>query len=272
MSSKKYIVAYLDILGYKNMVKEYSKSRNQVVLTNIFTIVNDIIDFNKSNPKYATEVYKKWKSELFIKSFSDCFCVAIPFEIENVSLSMNIKLFYQHIALFQILFLHKDFLLRGGISVGSFIFDDNLLFSDALIEAYELESQQAVFPRIVVSEKLLKEINTIDKEYFEYMFVKEQSQTFINPFNYILVDNREANNEIEQLEKELVGLGSMINDLECESKKEKLKLVEEIKNKMLTKLKKTSDINVVNKIQWVIDFCDFQLSNSNERFSTNNHQ
>jgi hypothetical protein len=45
-------------------------------------------------------------------------------------------------------------LVRGGATVGNLYHSNGIVFGDALIEAYRLESSVAVYPRVVLSQKI----------------------------------------------------------------------------------------------------------------------
>ena len=49
--------------------------------------------------------------------------------------------------------MSKGILLRGGITVGQLCHKDNIVYGPAMVEAYELESKSAIYPRVIVSEK-----------------------------------------------------------------------------------------------------------------------
>jgi len=56
--------------------------------------------------------------------------------------------------------MEKGILLRGGLTIGNIIHDDKgTVFGQGLIDAYKLESHSAKFPRIILSDKLIKELN-----------------------------------------------------------------------------------------------------------------
>lgn len=52
--------------------------------------------------------------------------------------------------------LRRGFFARGGLSVGLFHIRDGLIFGPALADAYELESQRAVHPRVVLSDEAIR--------------------------------------------------------------------------------------------------------------------
>lgn len=51
----------------------------------------------------------------------------------------------------QLNLVSSGFFVRGGLSLGRMHLRDGLVFGPALVEAYELESRRAVYPRIVLS-------------------------------------------------------------------------------------------------------------------------
>jgi len=55
----------------------------------------------------------------------------------------------------------KGIFLRGGISAGLFHFENDILLSPALVHAYKLESEQAVYPIIVITHETLTELRAL---------------------------------------------------------------------------------------------------------------
>lgn len=51
--------------------------------------------------------------------------------------------------------LARGFLVRGGVCVGPLYHRDGTVFGPALIEAYNMESRTAIYPRIIVSESFV---------------------------------------------------------------------------------------------------------------------
>ena len=56
--------------------------------------------------------------------------------------------------------LEKGILFRGGITIGNIIHKGNgIVFGQGLIDAYILETKNARYPRLVLSDKLIKKLN-----------------------------------------------------------------------------------------------------------------
>ena len=52
--------------------------------------------------------------------------------------------------------LYHNIICRGAIAYGKHYKKDDFIFSQALIEAYQLESKDAIYPRIIISKNLLE--------------------------------------------------------------------------------------------------------------------
>lgn len=64
----------------------------------------------------------------------------------------------------QVLLIHEEgIVVRGGITVGNVVKSHGQLFGPGVIDAYQLESKAAKYPRIVVDQKVLNELATNDQ-------------------------------------------------------------------------------------------------------------
>lgn len=94
---------------------------------------------------------------LFFKTFSDNVLLACPdfssdMEFEFASIMWLLREYQLQMAL-------KGFFIRGGLSVGPLFISENNVYGKALIEAYELESQIAINPIVVLSSNLMRLID-----------------------------------------------------------------------------------------------------------------
>lgn len=130
-------VAFLDILGYSDLVKEsdYEKSINTI--KRMSSAIKSAKDTIKSGWPWE-------KDKFVVRVFSDCICLSIPEKMDNFDA------FFQILALVQANLLRERICIRGGVARGKFYSDDNIIFSSGLVEAYETEETIAEFPRIVV--------------------------------------------------------------------------------------------------------------------------
>lgn len=141
-----YFVAFIDLLGFSYMVKSDCEAPRG---TEIF--INKLIDAHK----HTLELNSK-SSKLNLLEFSDSVIFAIPFNKEDFNEFINI------ISIYQYKLFCEDILCRGGVAYGKHFYKEGFLFSNGLIEAFNIERSIARYPRIVISKDLIELIN-IDK-------------------------------------------------------------------------------------------------------------
>lgn len=76
--------------------------------------------------------------------------------------------------------LQLGILVRGGISYGPCIHEDSVVFGPGMVDAYELESDIAVYPRVVVSERVLDRLSPNGPETMPSLFQDEDGQWSLN--------------------------------------------------------------------------------------------
>jgi hypothetical protein len=79
-----------------------------------------------------------------ITTFSDNAVISEPVEGPNFHLLL-FRLGYM-----QVIASWSGLLIRGAVTIGDIVHDDSIVFGPALNRAYELESQQAIYPRIIL--------------------------------------------------------------------------------------------------------------------------
>lgn len=146
-SFDQYIIAYIDFLG----IKERMKKENSY----------DSLHFLKAllagAKKKASFIQKINAIDDFsIKVFSDNIVIAQKLQAgivnDQIISILNLVSLLQFEAFFQF-----DFPLRGGITIGELFIDDSVVWGTGLIEAYQIESRLANYPRVIVSQKVIDE-------------------------------------------------------------------------------------------------------------------
>ena len=123
-----YYVAFLDVLGFKNMVNNSSYTCKKIV--DIYALV-----------QYRYETFFKSKIEvqdnIKMKIMSDRICLYIMKDFPNA-----LPYLISYCVAFQCdLLLATGLLLRGGITSGDMYVKDDIIFGPALTEAYLLEEK-----------------------------------------------------------------------------------------------------------------------------------
>lgn len=125
------IVAFLDILGFKNLIR---KATVAAQAKNIIYLLEQALMHSK--PREVT-------AEGTVRMFSDCISISSAPTLEGIG-----WILWRCIVI-QGLLIQNGYLLRGAVTEGKHYESDNIIFSEALVNSYELE-KSAVYPRIIV--------------------------------------------------------------------------------------------------------------------------
>jgi hypothetical protein len=146
MSYTERYVAFIDILGFKGLIRRSMDSEQMVK-----ALAESLNSMGKRETKYVGE-------DLRALNFSDTILMSekvtaqglscLLFEIQELALSL----------------LPSGFLIRGGISKGSLYHEGSVVFGPALIEAYRLESTVANVPRIILGRDVYSDVTRYGKE------------------------------------------------------------------------------------------------------------
>ncbi len=145
-------VAYLDILGFKEKVKETKKSPESL---------NKLIEVLKINSTFTQSSGKETTSDgkIDIRSFffSDSFVSMMKAEKKNMRHLFLIVRYLQD------KLWEDDLCLRGAVVKGKMYWPkhrENIVLGPAMIKAHGLESKVAIYPRIIVSQELYEYIES----------------------------------------------------------------------------------------------------------------
>jgi hypothetical protein len=134
---KKYFIAYFDILGFENFINQDDKYKDLKLL---YTI-NDIIANSRMMASYFTKADNL--KEIKLKVFSDNFLYCTE---ENYLALISL------VSCLQSAFITCNLIIRGSLCYGDLVFNNEFLYGKGLINAYKIESEIAIFPRIVIDE------------------------------------------------------------------------------------------------------------------------
>ena len=156
-STGDYILAFIDVLGIKNKVKN-----------NLYETLETLWLINN----FFLSIQSRYKN-LIIRTFSDNYLIALKTTnddfVNNFSIINNIigDLVNRGLRIYNVL-------IRGAIVRGELHLDDQIVLGPALIKAYEMESKIAIYPRILVEKDILAKSLTQktirDNNYTDYFF------------------------------------------------------------------------------------------------------
>ncbi len=173
------VTAFIDILGFKKLADNNTKE----------TLLNSITPF-----LFSERFIKDCQNKIMVATFfSDS--LVLSSDEKNISdLLSEIRTLINECT------LHGLF-LRGGVTIGRLYHNNNIIFGPAMNCAYKLESEFAVYPRILLSEEVFRLVITkcpmkvdngskIGRIYDEYcdfskaedLFRDDDGLYFLNPF------------------------------------------------------------------------------------------
>lgn len=179
-------VAFLDVMGYSHFLKNADRKKSKYY----FNIIQNLIKSAKELSESYNISYFQTNTSLFgdsvntnINLFSDNIVISVKCN-DNIDKDFSNYLglieFTIHLQLKAL--AENNIFLRGGIAKGDFIRTDELIFGEALIDSYHLESV-ANYPRVILREKDIKYFDIAAKpdKYLRYI-VKDNDVYFVNHF------------------------------------------------------------------------------------------
>lgn len=137
--------AYFDILGFSEKIKE----NDLEFFDNYLELIEEQINYIHQNNKFE---------RFELKVFTDNFVIGQPwYDYDGESELGNLFDFLSRIQ-FQLAI--SNIFLKGAISLSNLYMDEHVVIGPALIEAYELETKKSIYPRIILSEDVIKTVST----------------------------------------------------------------------------------------------------------------
>lgn len=268
MTYERRIIGFIDILGFGQLVLDSEGDSAKFDLINgVLEKINSVDDvygspedfFAHSNYAYLSpeakkemdEFYEKMKStagpkRVRITTFSDSIVFSCAADSEGLT---DFRYFLTKLLVYTSPF---KLLIRGGITCGSLVHTDDLIFGPAMNDAYYLESKVANYPRIVVGEKFEEFIEELGEDNLTYLVKQELIRNENETISYIdclaLSTNKVAQNmckadAYEMLLNEKSTIETLIKDAHEDPKvASKLEWYVEYFNEFLTR---KSEVEVV---------------------------
>jgi hypothetical protein len=165
------IVAFYDILGWRNKIHEAGNSPRRIAE------LRNIVDFfHQMKHEYET---KNRRLKMKVSTFSDNVVISATVSKQNLFVMLVI------LAQAQMLAAWRGIFIRGAVTIGKIVHDDFVVFGPGLNRAYELESNVARYPRVLVDHVCLKVFGSITLDPF---VVSERDISFLNPWSIDFVE------------------------------------------------------------------------------------
>ena len=142
---EKRVICFIDILGFKSHIDKSIQDENHIETISIaLDAISDVMDMEVDDAKYRN-------IDVNVTQFSDS--VVLSYDINGDD---QLAFVIMSISTMVSRLLQYGFLLRGAITQGKVIHTNKQLFGPAMNEAYELESEHACYPRIIVPRKVFE--------------------------------------------------------------------------------------------------------------------
>lgn len=168
------IVAFLDILGFRNKVLQ-DRPKAVETMRSIERALSRSVELMKPDGP----------DSLSIKFFSDCFCVSC----EHHELDRLVK----ELSYLQLWLACDNIFVKGAISSGLHFESQHMIFSEGLINAYDLQTKDK-FPRILIDEEIVKRMKVETHSDYgdslvEYLIVAPDGVYFLDYLQVLRIEN-----------------------------------------------------------------------------------
>lgn len=181
---KTHLTIYLDILGLREQmisVKADVRQSEKLFLSYRKALINALTLLEPSKSE-GNDLPPPWEHKIFTDN------VVLAVSVDSWHGEPEFGTACSRAAAFQLSLALDGWFVRGGMSLGPLFIDDRIVFGPGLVEAYELESQIARDPRIVLSPEVSKLIKSHLRFYTEpfeapqngYILLDTDGRPFLN--------------------------------------------------------------------------------------------
>ena len=235
LEQKKYVVAFLDFLGASEKMTSPEESDK------FLQQINRIYDFIKRTKAFAQKINF---ATIDIRIFSDNIILAkqVDDDSDRNAISQGRSPSYYSVFTFSGIFMFEalkmGLFVRGAITIGSFVINSTFVYGEALVNAYRLENLSAIYPRIIIDQRLINFFQDLPEN--EQFLVKNICDTDFDGERFLSIFN---------------------GSFEFYKPKEKKKIIETIgKNISAELLKNNSNAKNRQKYYWLMKkfnmFCE----------------
>lgn len=233
-----YYVAFLDILGFKNLVKS-KEPEDREKLYAYFNLIEEIT----KDVKIIESI-----KDIGTIIISDSVILSVPIgsdPIKNIEILRKFCIVIQKI---QFRLAEKNIWLRGAISSGEAYFSskENQVVGPAYINAYLLEERIAINPRVVLDNKLINELGLISAQMLIDKINEEKCSKEYNAAERNILFQWTSKKELGLKKDVVLFIDYLVYAFEKESKLEEI--IQNIEKCIY------SDNSIYSKFRWVADY------------------
>lgn len=140
------VVLFLDILGFKNIIKDTVDNFGNENEEKIELLKHLILSMRSKFRSFKSE----YSNAKMVTQFSDSIVVSFIIDEDEISNLFSV------IQKLLVHFVNNRVICRGAISYGKIIHTNTILFGPALVDAYETETKAALYPRVILDKSILE--------------------------------------------------------------------------------------------------------------------
>lgn len=157
--TSRHCIAYLDMLGGKNVICNDTQSEH---LNKINMIFYD-----------ALEESKMFAEDIFVKIFSDNILLTIPTDNDNREKNIEKIIVLVNNIISEM--ADYGYLMRGAITEGNFFSNNIIAYGKALVEVVKLEEECSIYPRVIAKKEIVELLP-------QYFYRCEDGWDMLNPY------------------------------------------------------------------------------------------
>ncbi|WP_379088859.1 hypothetical protein [Pedobacter sp. UC225_65] len=149
------VIAYIDILGFKQIVDDTIMANGRPSQPRINWVLEVYKIFNITvKGKFSGDVVNDYKPQsMVVTYFSDTIVISVKYNDKH-----DASRLIHFVKMMQATLADRGIFCRGAITVGKIIHTKSIIFGPGLIDAYTREKNDAIFPRIIIDQKLAKRL------------------------------------------------------------------------------------------------------------------
>lgn len=217
-------VAFVDVLGFKDLV--YRSEEDAELLTKIVSVLEEVKNYDGLSQAMDDSGGDFFDGMFKITTFSDCILISTKPNPIGLTLIMSICGFISS------RLLDMGVFTRGALSKGKLIHKDQIVLGEGLIKAYKLESEVAVFPRILIDEGILDAIKLLEAGSGTLFSIRHD---FDGLWHLHILSN-------------------IALEILCSQKKDRSTVMESGRREIENVLKNTTDPAIKSKIRWLANY------------------
>lgn len=183
---EEHFTAFIDFLGFREAAQREDETKRLEVLALLRSLSTLQGEFAATSTPHESGTVQYVKPT--ISTFSDHIVISYPLRAIKEQIGLSTEADASYLVVYQLQQLLGSiaaaafkigFLLRGGATIGNLYHSGGVVFGPALVEAFELEQRTSVYPRIVVSNEVIKRPQWIANR---LVFCKEDDGLFCIDF------------------------------------------------------------------------------------------